>query len=215
VFYPSRAGCCFLAEHFQDAKFLAVTTQTPNWQHLYHWCAVADTHILFDRAAAKAGVTIENWLGEWSVANPEEKDPERRYALFTRVSERVVCVPDAGFVLVGRSGGRLALYLEQNRHTTWDEARVAAQKCGGYAGLLELRQRGEPGHLRHFPDANPERFTVLMVAPSPRRRDALKKAVAPKPQSGLWRFASQTELTEDTVFTAPVWHPCQGRRRLS
>lgn len=210
VYYPSRAGCVLLAEHFQDERYLVATTQTPNWQNLYHWCAVAETHILFDKAAAKTQVVIEKWLGEWSIANPEESDPSRRYSLYTRLSDKLVCVPDAGFVVVGRTGARRAFYLEQDRHTTWDEARVAAQKCGGYAGLMEQRLAGGEGHLRHFPNSSPDRFTVLMVTPSPRRRDAIRKAVAPKPASQLWRFASRTELTEDTLLTSPVWYPCNG-----
>lgn len=206
VYFPSRDGCAFLAEHFGDDRYRACCTQTPNWQHLLHWCAVADVHIALDRAAAHAdGVTVADWLGEWTVANPDEQSPEKRFRLYTRLSEKLVCVPDAGFALRNRTGAERAFYLELDRHTTMNAERVAAQKCGGYAGLAAVR-----GHLRHFPASNPERFTVLMPAPSPQRRDALKKAVAKRPGAELWRFASLTELTPETFLSAPIWHPCAG-----
>ena len=174
---------------------------------------VAETHILLDQAVAKLdGVSVVRWYGEWDVVNVDEREPHRRFRLYTllRESPKLVCVPDAGFVIAGKSGTRRAFYLEQDRHTTWDESRVAAQKCGGYAGLMEQRLAGGLGHLRHFPDTNPERFTVLMVTPSPRRRDSLRRAIAAKPAHELWRFASLTDLTEDSILTAAVWHPCAG-----
>jgi hypothetical protein len=210
VYYPSRKGCEYLAQEFEDERFLTACTQSPNWQHLYHWVAVAQVHILLDQAAAKMrDVTVEDWLGEWSIANPDESLPEKRYRLYTVLSERprIVCVPDAAFLLA-KSGYRKVYYLEVDRDTTREANRVAAQKMPGYSGLASAR-----GHLRHFPTTNVEKFSVLMIAPTPKRRDALLKAVKERAGSASWFFASMTELSAETFLTAPIFLNCQGEAK--
>jgi hypothetical protein len=205
VYYPAKKGCAWLAAELQDERYLSTCTQTPNWQHLYHWVAVAETHILLDRAAAKLkGVSVGEWLGEWSVANPDEKQPEKRYRLYTRLSEKLVCVPDAAFLLRRGEHGKV-YYLEQDRDTTKSPERVACQKSNGYAGLFERR-----GHLRHFPTATVEGFNVLMIAPTVRRRDALRAAIVPKPAGHVWKFACLSELTDENLLTGAVWHSASG-----
>src|SRR5437763_1145612 len=65
VYYPSRKGCEWLYAQTEDKKHLATCTLTPNWQHLYHWVQVAETHILLDDAVKKSeGVSVGDWLGE-------------------------------------------------------------------------------------------------------------------------------------------------------
>lgn len=143
-----------------------------------------------------------------SFLDPKAGEPEKKYHLYECVSDpgtaRVVCVPDAAFLLE-KSGHRKVFYLEQDRDTTKSADRVAASKCGGFAGLFAKKL-----HLTQFPQANAEKFTVLMLAPTTRRRDALKAAVKKHPGSELWRFASLTDLTPETVLSAPIWHPCDG-----
>ena len=170
VYYPSAKGCAFLAQEMKDERYKATCTLTPNWMYLYHWVEVAQTHIVLDQSVAQLpGVNVIDWISEWSVANPQEKEPEKRYKLYTRLGEKLVCGPDAGFLLE-KDGFRKVFYLEQDRDTTKNAERVAAQKCHGYAGLYEKRL-----HVgRHFPIANVEKFSVLFVAPSVNRRDALK-----------------------------------------
>jgi hypothetical protein len=174
--------------------------------HLYHWVEVAQTHILLDQAIAKLpGVAKIEWISEWTLLNADEKEPEKRFKLFTRLGPKLVCAPDAAFLLQ-RDGFRKAFYVEQDRDTTQNAGRVAAQKCQGYASLYELRM-----HInRHFPIANVVKFTVLFVAPTPNRRDALCKAFADKPAAWLYKFASQTELAPETFLTSPIWHSCVG-----
>lgn len=215
VYYLSRKGAGFLAQETGDERYLAACTECPNWQHLYHWVAVAEFHILLDRAVALLpGVSVDGWLGEWSVANPDEKLPEKRYKLYTLLNDKVVngkprlcCIPDAA-ALLSKDGYSKVLYIERDRDTTQPADRVAAQKAQGYAGLAE---RG--WHTRHFPETNVPKFLVLMAAPTERRRDSLMKAIAPKPGADLWRFASMTDLTEQTLLTAPVWRTAQGEAR--
>ena len=208
VFYPTKAGAAYLAQETQDERCLAICTHSPNWQHLLHWTIVSEYHILLDQAAAQTtGVAISEWFGEWSVCNPEEQEPHKRFTLYTLLSEtpRLICKPDAGFLLE-KDGYRKVYYLEADRDTTKSAERVAARKSGGFAGLFELRL-----HLsKHFPGANVEKFTVLVIAPTEKRRDALRRAFATKPQSGLYRFAAAPDLAPATMLTAPVWLPCVG-----
>jgi hypothetical protein len=202
VYYPSSKGTAFLAQELKDERYRSACTLTPNWMYLYHWVEVAQTHILLDQAVALLdAVTVDDWISEWSIANPEEKEPEKRYKLYTRLGPKLVCAPDAAFLLQ-KEGFRKAFYLEQDRDTTKDAVRVAAQKCHGYAGLFERRMH----FVRHFPTANVEKFTVLVVAPSPRRRDALQQAFSTKPAAWLYKFCSQAELTAETFLIAPIWH---------
>jgi Replication-relaxation len=206
VYYPSSKGCAFLAQELRDDRFLSACTLTPHWMYLYHWVEVAQTHILLDQAVARlGGVCVNDWLSEWSIANPDEKEPEKRYKLYTKLGPKLVCAPDAAFLLE-KDGFRKAFYLEQDRHTTMSAERVAAQKCHGYAGLYERRLHS----ARHFPTVNVERFTVLVVTPSVNRRDALRKAFATKPAAWLYKFCAQTELSPETFLTQAIWHPCVG-----
>src|SRR5439155_18835789 len=147
-------------------------TLTPTWEYLYHWVEVAETHIRLDKAAHQfPAVTVSGWISEWSLADSREKEPEKRYRLYTRLGQKLVCAPDAAFLLE-KDGFRKVFYVEQDRDTTKSADRVAAQKCHGYAGLFEKRL-----HVgRHFPTVNVEKFTVLFVTPTPKRRDALAGA---------------------------------------
>lgn len=207
VYYPSEQGCAFLAQEFRDPRYLAACTHTPTWQHLYHWVQVAETHILLDLAVGlQTGVSVAEWINEWAVANADEERPDKRFRLFTllRESPRLVCAPDAAFLL-DKDGYRKVFYLEQDRDTTKSAFRVAASKHAGYASLFEQHL-----HRRHFPTANVEKFTVLMIAPTAQRRDALRNAMRGKPGDALWKFASLTDLTPQTFLTAPVFHPCSS-----
>lgn len=206
VYYPSAKGCAFLAQELKDDRYKSACTLTPNWMYLYHWVEVAQTHITLDHAAVgHPSVSVDEWISEWSIANPDEKEPEKRYRLYTKLGQKLVCAPDGAFLLQ-KDGFRKAFYVEQDRDTTKNADRVAAQKCHGYAGLFERRL-----HIhRHFPMANVDKFTVLFVTPSVNRRDALCAAFQAKPASWLYKFASKTELSPDTFLIAPIWHRCEG-----
>ena len=136
------------------------------------------------------------------------KEPERHFRLFEVVSDpgapRVVCVPDAAFLLE-KDGHCKVFYLEQDRDTTKSAERVAAAKCGGFSGLFAKQL-----HRKAFPETNVDKFMVLMLAPTPRRRDALLAAVAKRPGADLWRFASLTDLKPETFLAGPIWYPCEG-----
>lgn len=206
AYYPSRAGLELLAEHFDDERFLGVSCRSPEPFHLHHFLAVTETHLALDQAiAAQSTVSLEGWLNEFDVVNPQETAPERRYRLYTLLKEspRLICVPDAAFLLeFGQF--RKVFYLEQDRATT-GVRQLAARKTPGYA---ELARRG--WHVRHFPQATIDSFTVLLITPTARRRDALRKALAEKSGANLWKFAAQPDVTPDAFLFQPIFYPCVG-----
>jgi hypothetical protein len=206
VYFPSRRGSEFLAEHFDDERHLLTPVQCPQSHHLFHWLAVSDTHIAFDAAIKEQNAArLESWINEWDIVNPDETEPQKRYRLFTMVREspRLVCAPDAGFLLAVGPHSK-AFYLEQDRNTSGIK-RVAAQKMSGYAAMADLQL-----HLKHFPQATVPQFTVLMVAPTNSRRDALRKEMRGKPGAELWRFVTVSDLACPSMLHDPVFHACDG-----
>jgi len=203
VYYPSQKGCELLCEHFDDERFLTTPTQPPIPHHTFHWLAVSDTHIALDEAvAAQEFVRVEDWINEWDVINKEESNPEKRYRLYTliRESPRLICAPDAAFLLSALGHSKI-FYLEQDRATSGIR-QVAHGKTPGYAALAEQNLQ-----YRHF-QSTVEGFTVLMVAPTERRRDALRKAIQDKPGAALWKFATAGDVTPEKVLHDPIWYSC-------
>ncbi len=65
-------------------------------------------------------------------------------------------------------------------------------------------------HIRHFPEATVPSVSVLMISPTERRREALRKALSNKPGQELWKFAVQSDLAPSGFFSDPVFFPCEG-----
>ncbi|MBS0264875.1 MAG: replication-relaxation family protein [Planctomycetes bacterium] len=209
VYHLSRKGAEFLAEHFENPEFNLSPTSPPPHHLILHWLAISDTHILLNQALALRGdIRKESWINEYDVVNKDEAVPEKRFQLYTLIREtpRLICAPDAGFEL-SMEGYRKAFYLEQDRATSGVQ-QIANSKTPGYAAMAEHCL-----HRRHFPQTNLDGFTVLMVTPSPKRRDNLRKAIAAKPCANLWLFSSTTELTPESFLNGPVWYPCDGMPR--
>ena len=206
VYYLLRKGAEFLQAETGDERYLSTCCQTPTWMNLHHTTEVSQLHIELDRAiAAQDTVKMEDWLGEWDVADVREKEPHKRYRLFTLLREkpRLVCAPDAGFVL-DYLGYRKAYYLELDRATSGIK-QIASSKTPGYC---ELVKRG--WHRRIFETVNVDSFTVLSVSPTAHRRDALRKAIATKDGASLWRFSAWTDFRPERVLHSPIWFPCDG-----
>lgn len=204
VYFPARKGVELLAEHFGDEHFLTTPTQSPVPHHTFHWLAVSDTHITFDEAIKRQSlVTMGGWLNEWDIVNKDESIPEKRFRLYTliRESPRLVCAPDSAFLLSVADHSKI-FYLEQDRATS-GVAQIAASKTPGYAMLSQAFL-----HRRHF-ESTADTFSVLMVTPSERRRDALRKAIKDKPGAELWRFAHVADVTPEKVLFEPVWFSCK------
>ena len=203
VYYPARKGCELLAEHFSDERYLATPTQPPGPHHTFHWIAVSDTHIALNEAVAKqSAVKVVGWINEWDVVNKEESAPEKRFRLYTLLREtpRLVCAPDSAFLL-STLGHSKIFYLEQDRATSGVH-QIASGKTPGYAALAERNMQ-----TRHF-QATVAGFTVLMISPTDRRRDALRKAIKDKQGASLWRFATASDVTPEKVLHMPIWYSC-------
>lgn len=204
VYFPAPLGCEFLAGLDKDDRHLTTPTQTPQSHHLYHWIAVSETHMaLVEAVESQTDVAIDGWLSEWDVANKDETQPEKRFRLYTllRDNPRLVCAPDAAFLL-GARGQRLVFYLEQDRNTSGVK-QIAAAKTPGYAAMVEKQL-----HRRHFPETTLDSFRVLMVAPTARRRDLLRREIAEKAGSQLWRFVARGDLTPEKLLTEPIVYTC-------
>ena len=206
VYYPTKLGIEFLAQHLGDERYLNVNTQAPNANNLLHWLAISESHITIDQAiAAQAAVKLDGWINEFDVVNKEESRPEKRFHLYTllRESPRLVCAPDAAFLLNLR-GFKKVLYLEQDRGTSGVQ-HLAAGRPKGYAALLEQKL-----HRRHFPDTNLDSFTVIMLTTTPNRRDFLRKAFRNVPGASLWKFVAQADFTSANFLHAPIFYPVEG-----
>lgn len=207
VYFPSRTGCELLAERLGDEWILLTPSQAPIPHHTLHWLAVSDTHMALD-AAVCDDMRIEGWINEWDVVNKDESAPEKRFRLYTLIREnpRLVCAPDAAFLLWARGHSKV-FYLEQDRGTSGVQ-QVANSKTAGYVAMAERNL-----HRKHFPNATVEDFSVLMVAPSPRRRDALCQAIKNKPGAEHWRFVAAGDLTPKRLLYEPIYVTCAGEAK--
>ncbi len=223
AYYPSRKGCEYLAAETGEEKWLDTCTLTPNWQNLHHWLRIAKAHLRVDQAVAlqaddRPKVQVENWITEWTVANPEEREPEKRFSLFTLLSKpgekRLVCAPDASCVIT-YNGFRKGVYWEFDRQTS-GVAQISNSKAPGMARMAEMN-----AHLRHFPGVKLPRpaaagekprppFIVIHVSPSANRRDLVRNAFKGKPGDLLWRFAAWPEFTPESALGEAILHDVDG-----
>jgi len=206
VYYPSRKGCEFLAEHLGDPQYLLTPTAPPIPHHTFHWLAVSDTHIALDGAIQnQSDVRLDGWINEWDVVNKDESQPDKHYRLYTLLREhpRLVCVPDAAFLLSFKGTSKV-YYLEQDRATSGAQ-QIANGKTVGYATMAEHRL-----HRRHFPQATLDDFAVLMVAPNPKRRDSLRHAMREKPGASLWRFTCTSDFVPEQLLNDAILYTCNS-----
>jgi hypothetical protein len=209
AYFPARLGIEYVAAQLKDERILGVACQQPQAHHLRHWLAVTETHLVLDAALSQqTAVECRGWFNEWDLVNPQVREPEQRYRIFSLLREapRLVCAPDAAFLL-SITGISKVFYLEQDRETA-GARQVAASKGPGYAMLAETKL-----HRRHFPDALLDSFSVLMIVPSASRRDVLRKAFHGKPGAELWKFIALTDLSTETFLHAPIVYPCEGEPR--
>jgi hypothetical protein len=211
VFLLTAEGREYLAEETGNESFLYKPTELPHALQLVHAMAVVEFHIIFDAAiAAQTDVTAEAWFNEGDMINADGPDPTKHYRLHTKLSDtpRISCSPDAAFLL-NHGGRRVAFYLELERgdgkHGTGSR-QLAERKCPGYAEVAERRI-----YLNHFRAAGIDGFHVLLIAPTGRRRDAIRRAFQQKDaavyRTDLWRFAAHTDITPDALLTREIWYP--------
>lgn len=207
IYYPARMGLEVLAEHYGDDRYLLATTRTPQPHRARHWLAVSDTHIALDQALLlNPQVHCPSFVNEWDVVNPEETEPSKRFRLYLVIEAnkpRLVAAPDGGFLLEV-AGHRKVAYLEQDRNTS-SVSQIVASKHKGYAAMEKLGLQ-----RKHFPDETTGSFVVLMIVPSDRRRELLRKAFCGHPGEHLWRFVTQGDLTPERFLFEPIFYRCDG-----
>jgi hypothetical protein len=211
VYLLTQRGLKFLADESGDDRLLLKPTKVPHAGHLFHALAVAEFRILLDEAiAAQNVVRLDASFGEFDIVNPAEPDPAKHFRLFTvlKTQPRLVCSPDAGFVLEYR-GHRDVVYLELERgcgDRGTGTRQLASRKAPAYA---ELARQG--GHGRHHSAVNRGDFTVLMVLPTPKRRDVVRRSFGERDpivdRTDLWRFAAMSDLTVETLLHGGVLYP--------
>lgn len=211
AYVSSKQGCDFLAGYFKDDAYLLTPKSPPPAQNLLHSLEVSETHLIFEEALRDQFiVTIPRWIGEYDIVNPDITRAEQRFQLFTLLWEypppRLVCAPDAAFLLSLNNEFRKIQYVEVDRETSG--IRQVTSKALGYSELFKRRL-----HLRHFPDATDDRFNVLLVTLSARRRDKLKRAFREKPHAELWRFVAKEDLTPETCLFGAIYHRCHKEPR--
>jgi hypothetical protein len=202
VYFPSRAGCELLAVKTGDVRYLLTPTQTPQWQNLRHWTILSDVRITIDAAIRRqSALAMPLWFNEFDTVNKDAERPEDRYRLYTvcrREPRRIVCCPDAAFLL--RKGAAAKAYYVELETGSNPPQKAAAEKTPGYASLAAQKL-----HLRHFPDA-PGEFGVLVFAPDAPWRDVLRTCFRQKEGAHLYKFAALTELTPETFLHAPIFY---------
>jgi len=209
VYHLAHGGREFLAGHLDDDTLLCKPVEPSQPQHLFHYIAVAETRRLFDAALAQHadGLLMPKWVNEDEIINPEEPDKSKRRMLRTNFESpsRTVCQPDGAFMLQYR-GESAVMYLEQDRDTFFHD-RVAARKSPGYRQLLALQ-----GHRRHFPESTLNFFHVLVITPTTKRADQLRRAFAKRNKDEevrkTYRFGALEELTPANLFFEPVFSCC-------
>ena len=206
IYYPAPKGCELLSETRSDDRYLVTPTQCPQPHHALHWLAVSETHIALDAAIlAQRDVELVDWVNEWDIVNKDEDRPDKRYRLYTLLREepRLVCAPDAAFVLASGAFTKV-FFVEQDRGTS-GARQVAARKIKGYASMQQYGR-----HREKFPALNVSQLTVLCIAPTAGRRDALRRAFAGKPASELWKFTAVCDLAPEAFLHAPIFYPAKG-----
>lgn len=203
VWIPTEAGCCVAASRTGDTSLLLDCAPNTNaWTQFAHYCCVSEVmHTIELAVAAQSHVRLGAVYFEHDMINASESDPKKRFKTYTVVQERdgkkIVCVPDASFEIIAPARRR-AYYVELDRGTEGSPQRVAAKKIPGYAGLAQS------GKFRlHFPQAQDMRV-LAVCTPGHGWRDALRKAVAGKPGSDMWLFASMQDITPASFLAAPI-----------
>jgi hypothetical protein len=198
VWSPNRTTLEVLAEITGDESYLDLWVHTPNTHQLDHYTEISEFHIQLDIAIPlQDRAKLGKFYNEFDAVS-NEKEPEKRYRLYTliRQSPKLVCAPDAAFLLTMGDYSRVC-YLEIDRASNSME-RIAASKSPAYANLGEL-------YKRHFPEA--AGFSVFHVSPTMARARLLAKTMLTKDGAHLWRFTGWDQISPETLLTEPIWLP--------
>ncbi len=201
AYYPTQKGLELLYSYFDDEKYLAVNTQQPRKDLLFHWLMISEIHLIVEQAvAAEDAVTLDVWFNEWQTLPNTDSQGKRYYLhMVLRKLPLLSCSPDAGFLL-SILGHHKAFYVEADRGTS-GVRQVAARKAPGYAEVARRKL-----HRRHFPQTTMDDFAVLLITTDARRRDRLAQEIAKKESPELWLFADRADVKPETfLYDETVW----------
>jgi hypothetical protein len=207
VFTLAPGGCQYLANKFGGEYSRLRPIRIPNPSHLFHAVAVARLHVTLDLAAAQQDdIEILEWRNEYDDGiDKDQRDPRRLYTVMSSC-RKIVCAPDAGFVLSQKDKTSL-FYVEVERRATTSSRQILFRKAPGYAELARRKL-----YRKHFPKAVVDRFTVLLIAPSAQKRTTILQTferLAPATyRSDLWAFTSAADVASESILESPIFFRC-------
>lgn len=202
VFYLGVNGRDALAERFDDPAYLAKPVSIGSRPHLDHMLAVSEFHLaLRDATDAHPDVSLVRWVNENEPINlSAPEDQQRRLFSELLVRPRLVCNPDAGFVLQ-KGEHKVVYYLERERGGTGAK-QLYDRKTRGFDVLKQKKH-----HCDHFPEAtHKEDFIVVCVAQSQSHLRRLVNVFRGREAAALWRFANAKKIDALSILTEPLWH---------
>jgi hypothetical protein len=196
VYTLTCKGGSVLATVTGESEFLIkAEVSFASWMSVHHWCSLSSLAKIIDGAfEGKDYAKLTAMHFEHEVVAPEEKDPSKRYLLYTRIDNKVCFVPDMAFEADFR-GHRRVCFVEFETGTD-APARVAAKKHKGVAGIVGGKFR------KAFPLA--QDFKCLAFCPNPNWRDALRKEFKGKPGHEHWLFCSTPQVTTESWLHEPL-----------
>ena len=208
-----------LAQHFGVDEYIENLLPMPAKQYVPHAVAVTDTHITLNESlVGQEYVTLPNWFHEGAKVGSDPITGSKRttivdFGIPPTTKGRVTCCPD--FVAQINAGENSCLFFgEEDRDTYWANKAIA-RKLPGYKRLFVCKY-----HRVHFADAIapvPDPFRIVFIAPTPSRRDALRRNAVKLMKKedpefrDLWRFTSKTganALTPESFLHGEIFFKC-------
>ena len=189
VYFPSRKGCDF-AEYTGDDQYLLTAIADAAAASLVPLAGgQRHAHRARRRNRSANEVSLVEWVQHGTRRTRTNRPSKKRYRIYTLIHEqpRLVCAPDAAFLPGARTFQGLP--PEQDRNTSaFTKSRVQD---------FRLRRDGRATTASlSLSNTTPDGWRSPQIAPTERRRDALKRALRDKPgvaPGGSRRFPSHPD----------------------
>lgn len=161
------------------------------WQFMEHLLAINEVRLAITLACQAPGFTLEAWLDEPIFRGAPE------YVQVSdgkgKTSEKPI-FPD-GYVRIKTPQGTAHCFLEVDRATEQQSKfRPQVDVYEAYVASGQYQRRFSPKSMR-----------VLIVTTTAERMQNLKKTVAAAGGDEKYWFTTFSQVTEETVLTAPIW----------
>ena len=194
VYTLTCEGGSVLAAITGDVKYLIkAEVSMSSWMNVNHWCSLSEMGKKFISAFAGTDYLLSMHY-EHEVVDLQASDPSKRYLLYTKISDKIVFVPDM-LLKICVKGHKRALFVEYETGSSAPQ-RSAASKHKGVAGIA--------GGLfkKAFPEATD--FRVVAFCPNAGWRDALRKEFKSKPGAEHWLFCATPDVKKETFLHEPI-----------